>query len=140
MPPLHDSESWSYGLLQADSVSGRLGQLNWQIVYPERRRGALTSMSQVFSSNPKRSVCSGFWYEKFDFCDVARHTPSVVPQKTHRTESSAKNEQGEYATFVDALKTVLSVPHSKLKSKLNASKRVRGKRKASSSRAATSED
>jgi hypothetical protein len=45
---------------------------------------------------------------------------------------SAKNESGEYATFENALKTVLSVPHSKLKSKLNAEKRKRVKKSSAS--------
>ncbi len=45
---------------------------------------------------------------------------------------SAKNESGEYATFENALKTVLSVPHSKLKSKLNAEKRKRIKKSSAS--------
>jgi hypothetical protein len=49
-------------------------------------------------------------------------------------ESSAKNESGEYATFEDALKKVLSVPHSKMKSKLAAEKRKKIK-KSSASRA-----
>jgi hypothetical protein len=35
----------------------------------------------------------------------------------------AKNANGEYATFEEALKTVLSVPHSKLKAHLDAEKR-----------------
>jgi hypothetical protein len=34
----------------------------------------------------------------------------------------AKNANGEYATFVKVLKTVLSDPHSKLKSHLEAEK------------------
>jgi hypothetical protein len=38
---------------------------------------------------------------------------------------SAKNESGEYATFENALKNVLSVPRSKIKSKLDAEKRKR---------------
>jgi hypothetical protein len=38
---------------------------------------------------------------------------------------SAKNESGEYATFEDALKKVLSVPHSEIKSKLASKKRKR---------------
>jgi len=41
---------------------------------------------------------------------------------------SAKNEQGEYANFATALKKVLSVPHSELKAKLDAEKRVRKQR------------
>jgi hypothetical protein len=52
---------------------------------------------------------------------------------------SAKNESGEYANFEDALKKVLSVPHSKIKSKLDAEKRKRVK-KASASRASRDSD
>jgi hypothetical protein len=52
------------------------------------------------------------------------------------TRTSGKNETGEYATFEKALKTVLSVPHSKMKNKLNAEKRKRAK-KASASREAS---
>ncbi len=49
---------------------------------------------------------------------------------------SGKNVSLEYAAFEDALKTVLSVPHSKLKSKLDAEKRKRIK-KSSASRVAS---
>lgn len=45
---------------------------------------------------------------------------------------SAKNASGEYANFEDALKKVLSVPHSKIKSKLNAEKRKRIKNASAS--------
>jgi hypothetical protein len=48
---------------------------------------------------------------------------------------SAKNATGEYAAFENALKKVLSVPHSAIKSKLDAEKRKRIKR-ASASRVA----
>jgi hypothetical protein len=51
---------------------------------------------------------------------------------------SAKNESGEYAIFENALKKVLSVPHSKMKSKLDAEKRKRIK--ASASREANEKD
>jgi hypothetical protein len=44
---------------------------------------------------------------------------------------SGKNATGEYATFETALKKVLSVPHSELKSKLDAEKRKRTKSSAS---------
>jgi hypothetical protein len=44
---------------------------------------------------------------------------------------SAKNESGEYAAFESALKKVLSVPDSKMKSKLDAEKRKRPKSSAS---------
>jgi hypothetical protein len=55
-----------------------------------------------------------------------------VPQKPHRSAPSAKNEQGEYATFVEALKAVLSVPHSAMKTKLNAAKGKRIKKRSAS--------
>jgi len=63
----------------------------------------------------------------------------AVSQKPHHSEPSAKNESGEYATFENALKTVLSVPHKKLKSKLDAEKRKRVK-KSSASREAGERD
>jgi hypothetical protein len=44
---------------------------------------------------------------------------------------SAKNESGEYAAFEGALKQILSVSHSELKSKLKAEKRKRSKKAAS---------
>jgi hypothetical protein len=50
---------------------------------------------------------------------------------------SAKNESGEYTAFEAALKKVLSVPHSKMKSKIDAKKRKRSKR-ASVSRVSAS--
>ena len=52
-----------------------------------------------------------------------------------RPDHSSKNESGEYATFENALKTVLSVPRAKIKSKLDADKRKRLK-KSSAARAA----
>jgi hypothetical protein len=50
---------------------------------------------------------------------------------SNRTESSAKNEQGEYATFTDALKKVLSVPHSEMKATLDAEKKLKPSSRAS---------
>jgi hypothetical protein len=46
-------------------------------------------------------------------------------------KASGKNASGQYATFETALKKVLSVPHSELKSKLDAEKRKRAKSSAS---------
>jgi hypothetical protein len=40
-----------------------------------------------------------------------------------RPKRPAKNAKGEYATFAEALKKVLSVPHSRLKAHLEAEKR-----------------
>ena len=54
---------------------------------------------------------------------------------------SAKNEQGEYAVFENALKKVLSVPHSALKAQLDREKRVRKQRgKRASGHASTAKD
>jgi hypothetical protein len=63
-----------------------------------------------------------------DIVCTTRHIPITVSQKSHRSEPSAKNESGEYATFKDALKKVLSVPCSEMEAALNADK----KRRASS--------
>ncbi len=52
-----------------------------------------------------------------------------MSQKPTRPSHSAKNEQGEYATFETALKKVLSVPHSALKAHLDAEKRARRQRR-----------
>jgi hypothetical protein len=45
---------------------------------------------------------------------------------------SGKNATGEYANFHDALKKVLSVSYSELKSKLDIEKRKRTKRSSAS--------
>jgi hypothetical protein len=45
---------------------------------------------------------------------------------------SAKNDDGEYATFEKALKSVLSVSHSQVKSKIDAAKRKRAKKSSAS--------
>jgi len=58
---------------------------------------------------------------------------------TIRPKPSAKNESGEYAVFETALKKVLSVPHSKIKSKLDAEKRKKLK-SSSASRASAATD
>jgi hypothetical protein len=55
------------------------------------------------------------------------------------SKPSAKNETSEYATFENALKSVLSVSHSQLKTKLDAEKRKRTK-KPSASRASNAKD
>jgi hypothetical protein len=47
-------------------------------------------------------------------------------------------DSGEYTTFENALKKILSVPRSKIKSKLDSEKRKRVK--SSASHAATSKD
>jgi hypothetical protein len=50
---------------------------------------------------------------------------------THHSKPSAKNVSGEYVVFEGALKKILSVPHSEIKSKLDAEKRKRTKASAS---------
>jgi hypothetical protein len=75
----------------------------------------------------------------FDFLRLPRHTPSAVAKTSHRSETSGKNDQNEYATFENALKDVLSVSPSKLKSKINAEKRERTK-KPSASRVSNGRD
>lgn len=45
---------------------------------------------------------------------------------------SGKNATGEYATFEEALKKVLSVPRSEIKSKLDAEKRKKARRSSAS--------
>ena len=50
----------------------------------------------------------------------------------HRPKPSGKNETGDYAVFEDALKRVLSVTHSELKSKIAAAKRKKPKRSSAS--------
>ena len=49
----------------------------------------------------------------------------------HR-KPSAKNASGEYANFETALKSVLSVTRSEIKSKVNAAKRKRIKKSSAS--------
>jgi hypothetical protein len=64
-----------------------------------------------------------------DFEHTQAQTPSVPADHPKR---SAKNESGEYAVFEGALKKILSVPHSEIKSKLDAEKRKRAKRSSAS--------
>jgi hypothetical protein len=48
-----------------------------------------------------------------------------------RPKRPAKNAKGEYAKFAEALKKVLSVPHSTLKSHLEAEKLKKQSKRAS---------
>jgi hypothetical protein len=50
---------------------------------------------------------------------------------SQKPSQSAKNEQGEYATFTDALKKVLSVPHAEIKATLDAEKKHKPSSRAS---------
>jgi hypothetical protein len=54
-----------------------------------------------------------------------------APTSRH-SKPSGKNASSEYATFENALKTVLSVPHSKLQSKIRAQKRKKAKSSSAS--------
>jgi hypothetical protein len=45
------------------------------------------------------------------------------------SKPSAKNEPSEYATFEDALRKVLSVPHSEIKAKIESEKQARKQQK-----------
>jgi hypothetical protein len=60
----------------------------------------------------------------------------------HHPKSSAKNKQGEYAVFSNALKKVLSVSHDEMKARLKSEgKRNRAtKRPSASSRASSGHD
>jgi hypothetical protein len=51
-----------------------------------------------------------------------------MSQKSTRSAAPAKNEQNEYATFETALRKVVSVPHSAIRAKIDAEKRVRKQR------------
>jgi len=56
----------------------------------------------------------------------------------HNPKPSAKNEQGEYAVFENALKKVLSVSHAEMQARLKKSEDKRNrasKRSSASSRA-----
>jgi len=59
------------------------------------------------------------------------HRRRLQSVPANHPKRSAKNESGEYAAFEGALKKVLSVPHSEIKSKLDAEKRKRTKASAS---------
>lgn len=52
-------------------------------------------------------------------------TGKTANTRTIRSNPSAKNEQGEYATFTDALKKVLSVPRSEIGLNANAEKKIK---------------
>jgi len=58
-----------------------------------------------------------------------------MSHSSNHPKPSAKNEQGEYATFENALRKVLSVPHSKIKSKLASEKQKRASARASNGKA-----
>lgn len=105
-------------------------------------RQAILSISHCVGGSRKgrAGALVGYALGELDIWQTARHTPSVVPQKLNRSDPSAKNEQSdEYEKFASALKTVLSIPHSKIKSKLNAEKRKRT-RKSSASPEVASKD
>jgi hypothetical protein len=55
-------------------------------------------------------------------------------------KTSAKTEQGEYGNFENLLRRVVSVPHSKLKERLQAEKKQKRTSKHSASRASSEKD
>jgi hypothetical protein len=57
-----------------------------------------------------------------------------------RPKPSAKNESGEYAKFSNFMKRLVAVPHSEIKTKLDAEKQAKKRKKSrisSASRAAS---
>jgi hypothetical protein len=56
-----------------------------------------------------------------------------MPTKSQFPVPSAKNEQGEFARFTNFVDRVLSVPHSKIKERLDAEKQRKQIKRASAS-------
>jgi len=44
---------------------------------------------------------------------------------------SAKNEQGDFARFTEFMKRLVAVPHSEIKTQLDAEKKTKAQRRAS---------
>ena len=60
-----------------------------------------------------------------------------VPQKpTH----SAKNEPGDFGKFTNFMRRLVAVPHSEIKSKLDAEKRAKARKREAASRASDVKD
>lgn len=74
----------------------------------------------------------------FDSHWQAWHT---FPAVASHPKPSAKNESGDYAKFENFMKRLVAVPHSEIKSKLEAEKRAkkRGKSRVSSASRASSD-
>jgi hypothetical protein len=47
-------------------------------------------------------------------------------------KSSTKNEPGDFAKFTNFMRRLVAVPHSEIKAKLDAEKRAKARKKASS--------
>ena len=60
-----------------------------------------------------------------------RMAGKTKPRRFHRSEPSAKNDSGEYATFENALKKILKVPRVEMQERL---------KRASASRASSAKD
>ena len=60
----------------------------------------------------------------------------------NRPNLSAKNEQGEFGKFKSFMRRLVAVPHSEIKAKLDAEKKVKKRRakRASASRASRAKD
>ena len=52
-----------------------------------------------------------------------------MPQKLARPDFPGRNDKDEFTTFEAALKKVVSVPHSAIKARLDAERRVRRQRR-----------
>lgn len=63
-----------------------------------------------------------------------------VPQKPTRSDPSAKNDTGEFGKFTNFMQRLVAVPHSEIKAKLDAEKRVKQERKKKPSASRASSD
>lgn len=55
-----------------------------------------------------------------------------VSQKPTRPAQSSKNVEGDFGKFTNFMRQLVSVPHSEIKAKLDAEKRAKKRKKASS--------
>ncbi len=62
-----------------------------------------------------------------------------MPQKPSRPVNPAKNVEGDFGKFTNVMRKLVAVPHSEIKAKLDAEKRAK-KRKKASSRASREND
>jgi hypothetical protein len=54
-----------------------------------------------------------------------------VPQKPTRPTHSAKNVEGDFGKFTNFMRQLVAVPHSEIKAKLDAEKRMKERKKTS---------
>jgi hypothetical protein len=55
-----------------------------------------------------------------------------VPQKPIRPTNPAKNVEGDFGKFTNFMRRLVAVPHDEIKAKLDAEKRAKERKKASS--------